>query len=694
MSALSIQPTYPIFTDIDGQPLEDGFVWLGTANLDPQTNPIAVFFDAALTIPAPQPIRTLAGYPARSGTPARLYVGSNYSIRVMNKNGSVVYSAPDGASDRFSSVQISFLQAGPSAAPTTVEDKLRESVSVKDFGAVGDGVTDDRAAIQAAFDYVASKKGGTVFFPSTDAFYAIKSTHPSYPAHGLVLLPGAGDGDIRLLGNGLGNRVQLDVSAPITSLMYWPVRVDRIHIENMWFDAASLANHVLKADEAYHPYLYFTNSEFRRGITECIRIATFVAVMDRVSTFRGTTGFSFVGITGGPVTGLTLNSCYALQASQYGYNFGFLTYCTLNACACDGGGAGPFDTEVAYNFGAAYGVTMNACGLEKAQRFLRVSAYRGFVVNTAYMLGVGGQTTPVDYVFEFQTGTNATVSGLRANSINPAGFTYLLAQTGSSFGFENITVTDSCADRGNSFWVSNFFFTRPIKFLRGESISKPQTFNFSNAAALRDTIENRGGTGRNFIYDFDVTWQLADGTYDLETGNPFLQDLSGNKTLTIQGNPADNTAVTIFSSFNDFGFVDCNLRIVLKDLTISAATTFGGSTYRLFARNSPNIILDNVRILAVANLSNAMRIEQTSKVQLINGSAAFAAGGNFLDEAWVVDASSQLIIEPASAPPVTGQWEVGNVVYNNTPTAGGNIGWVCTTAGEPGTWKAFGTVAA
>jgi hypothetical protein len=110
MSALSIQPTYPIFTDIDGQPLEAGYVWIGTSNLDPQTNPINVYWDAALTIAAPQPIRTLAGYPSRNGTPARLYVNSDYSIRVMNRNGSVVYSAPS-ATERYSRavVDITFI---------------------------------------------------------------------------------------------------------------------------------------------------------------------------------------------------------------------------------------------------------------------------------------------------------------------------------------------------------------------------------------------------------------------------------------------------------------------------------------------------------------------------------------------------------------------------------------------------------
>lgn len=165
MSALSIQPTYPIFTDIDGQPLEDGYVWIGTANLDPQTNPINVYWDAALTQPAAQPIRTLAGYPANSGTPARLYVNSDYSIRVMNRNGSTVYSAP-AATERYGDVislaDITFLQAGIGAVQRTALSKMRDIVNVKDFGAVGDGVTNDYVAIQNALNYVASVGGGTV----------------------------------------------------------------------------------------------------------------------------------------------------------------------------------------------------------------------------------------------------------------------------------------------------------------------------------------------------------------------------------------------------------------------------------------------------------------------------------------------------------------------------------------------------
>jgi len=47
-----------------------------------------------------------------------------------------------------------------------------------------------------------------------------------------------------------------------------------------------------------------------------------------------------------------------------------------------------------------------------------------------------------------------------------------------------------------------------------------------------------------------------------------------------------------------------------------------------------------------------------------------------------------------AAAPTVGTWSVGDIIYNSLPTAGGTIGWVCTTAGTPGTWKAFGNIAA
>jgi hypothetical protein len=48
----------------------------------------------------------------------------------------------------------------------TVHQKFQESVSVKDFGAVGDGVTDDSVAFQAAMTFLASQDDASLYIPS------------------------------------------------------------------------------------------------------------------------------------------------------------------------------------------------------------------------------------------------------------------------------------------------------------------------------------------------------------------------------------------------------------------------------------------------------------------------------------------------------------------------------------------------
>jgi hypothetical protein len=54
---------------------------------------------------------------------------------------------------------VGYLPAGTGAVATTVQAKLRESVSVKDFGAVGDGVTDDTAAVTNFFNSAIANPG-------------------------------------------------------------------------------------------------------------------------------------------------------------------------------------------------------------------------------------------------------------------------------------------------------------------------------------------------------------------------------------------------------------------------------------------------------------------------------------------------------------------------------------------------------
>lgn len=70
------------------------------------------------------------------------------------------------------------------------------------------------------------------------------------------------------------------------------------------------------------------------------------------------------------------------------------------------------------------------------------------------------------------------------------------------------------------------------------------------------------------------------------------------------------------------------------------------------------------------------------------------AGTGLLDNGTGNYTNGNRRIQYGSAAPTTGTWAVGDIVYALTPTAGGTIGWVCTTAGTPGTWKTFGNIAA
>ena len=173
MSTQSVTQTFPIFNDVDGQPLESGYIYIGTAGLQADTNQIQAYWDADGTVPATQPIRTIGGYPQQSGSPGVIYVtADDYSITVNNKNNSTVYSSLN-MTQRVSGDGLTTNVGKTGSVDIPASTKIENVLTLEDFGAVGDGVTDDAAAIQAAIDSIPD--GGTIY-GTPGKTYAIGST--------------------------------------------------------------------------------------------------------------------------------------------------------------------------------------------------------------------------------------------------------------------------------------------------------------------------------------------------------------------------------------------------------------------------------------------------------------------------------------------------------------------------------------
>lgn len=84
-----------------------------------------------------------------------------------------------------------FTQEGAGAVTRRAQDKMREIVSVKDFGAIGDGVAVETVAFQSAITYLLAVGGGVLFIPRGIYWFPI----------GAKLNPGVGG--ISFVGDGM-----------------------------------------------------------------------------------------------------------------------------------------------------------------------------------------------------------------------------------------------------------------------------------------------------------------------------------------------------------------------------------------------------------------------------------------------------------------------------------------------------------
>lgn len=173
---------------------------------------------------------------------------------------------------------------------------------------------------------------------------------------------------------------------------------------------------------------------------------------------------------------------------------------------------------------------------------------------------------------------------------------------------------------------------------------------------------------------------LTETTLGPTVVNSSLETLGRLKGLEVEGSTTLSGSVHLS---NDLSIVDQYGAVALTTKGITTNASFS------IANDTDTELFIGAASVSLGNKNNTARPVTLYGKVAVNISNPDPTASLSVAGAVVFDGKK---FANADAPPFSGSWNKGDIVWNTNPQENNYVGWVCVTSGTPGIWRSFGHI--